>query len=673
MRLRNLEKGIKLTGGHPDQNASFLSPSPPTSRSKQATTKRSKIGKASRKQPNQHTKQSSHTSRGQRSEHEFKQPLQQTLSPVSYNKDQAQTSSSLNRKRKKVDDEHRSEAESPKKARRSRGLREQLGYQEPQVAEQNNPESPLVSQGASKKRLENTLGSPQAQYQGQQSTHILDNQGNVSTLKNRISRWVDTGSWPNKVAKDPSDMVDEIQDFGAASATGGSTTAPSGATGKDTTPSKRKTNTELDYVENELALNGVYTKQDLSGLETPSKDFADKLLLGERKPTIFPCYPEEAVSEILDNLHAENETKLQMKVLPWVIPSVEDLALQNHIESGDFTDQFDREWQCTVLGRSKPKPDYAVGVSSLIFSRPELSNLNNYGTRDTPFHLTPRLRFPFLMGEAKMGHASLANADRQNVHSAALAIRAMIKLYEAAFGPNTKEVKELFGKVLVFTISHNDTRADIYGHFATCNPPSTELNKRLKLTSINKGCGNQVDAGRVQSEAPRPTDSNKRPINRDDAGTAQAQADDNVRPVTKGAVQVYYYRYLMATYDFRAHDGALRFKPYNFVFNVYETFGPEHIKRILKAASVLKMPKKAAPRSARSAVTVFELNPNDSVSAAPNRTALELQVQLDNLTALLEQQRLDSRRREDMLQEQNAKLQDQLAKLMDKLLQQSDR
>ena len=688
--MRNLEKGIKPTEDHADQDGIPLSPPPSTLRSKQIASKRSENSQGLREQPNPRGKQPSQSSSGQRRKHKTECRLQQALSPISYsepraqsngvkkrkqipdnnhsesifpkrarlsrqsrghqgniekqsqgaehgfksvpnslprqlslppasgNKPQAQRGGSRKRKQKLSDDEDNRSIEEglPKKVRLNQGSKEQLEYQEPQVASQVYEKAArrlLGSHLASDTGLGSALETPSEQLQRQQSIHSLGEQGTEKAPRNPIAQWVDTGFWPNTSAKISSPMENDNQG-NDASVTGPS---PSEVTGADTAGSKRKSGISLNLeTEEDLAYHGVFST-DSPELEPTSRDFCAKLLEGAEKPSAFPCYPEEAVPIVLENFRDENEMKLQMVIMPWVIPSAENLALQGLIDSGKFTDQYDREWRCTVFGNSKPKPDYAVGVANSIFTRTMYTNLKNYGTYDTPFQITPNLRFPFLMGEAKTVFNGLGNADRQNIHSAALAIRAIIKLYEAAFGPTSKEVEDLFCKILVFTISHDSNRADIYGHFATRNPPATEQTKKLRLTSIDE-----------KSE--------------DQNGTGAAQKD-RVVPVMEGTKKIYYYRHLIGSYDFRLDGGAQRFKPYNFVFNVYKIFGPKHIERILKATTALKVSSRLKPKGPRSAIPVSELTPNDSVSAAPNKTALELQAQLEKMTTLLEQQQADSR------------------------------
>ena len=78
----------------------------------------------------------------------------------------------------------------------------------------------------------------------------------------------------------------------------------------------------------------------------------------------------------------------------------------------------------------------------------------------TYFMATTRMYFPFLSCEVKCGAAALDIADRQNVHSITVAVRALVKLFRSI-----KREKELDRETLTFSISHDDTSVRIYGHY----------------------------------------------------------------------------------------------------------------------------------------------------------------------------------------------------------------
>lgn len=141
------------------------------------------------------------------------------------------------------------------------------------------------------------------------------------------------------------------------------------------------------------------------------------------------------------------------------------------------------------MGHTRPKPDYAAGLLLKAFTGEEIQKLNNYTTAISPVYFTPELCFPFLVCEAKAGERGFDKADCQNVHSGAIAVNAIISLYKAAFGANDPDrVKSLSGQVLAFSVSHDNDRVDLYGHFAALTDSVADVDKsyrsRIDLKSL---------------------------------------------------------------------------------------------------------------------------------------------------------------------------------------------
>ncbi|KGM91591.1 hypothetical protein PABG_11833 [Paracoccidioides brasiliensis Pb03] len=71
------------------------------------------------------------------------------------------------------------------------------------------------------------------------------------------------------------------------------------------------------------------------------------------------------------------------------------------------------------------------------------------------------LYFLFLTCEVTCGAASLDIADRQNAHSATIAVRATVELFKLV-----KREREVDREILTFSISHDHTAVRICGHYA---------------------------------------------------------------------------------------------------------------------------------------------------------------------------------------------------------------
>ena len=294
------------------------------------------------------------------------------------------------------------------------------------------------------------------------------------------------------------------------------------------------------------------------------------------------------------------------------------------------------------MGSTKPKPDYTAGLLSTAFTGEEITRLENYTQPTKPFQLTPDVCFPFLICETKTGERGMNEADRQNIHSASIAVRAIIELYREAFGQKAPDrVHELYGQVLVFTVSHNNDRVFLYGHFAIAEH---DFIGELK-----------------------------------------------------------FYRYLIALLSLTARGGADSHRAYNFVRNVYEKFAPDHRKRIKDAVAELPKPHQRTTLSfSASNMTLDETTsesdsqntpsqgdgafqkPGEPASASQkkkvNKSKRQTEQQMRQINKLLqqleqqrepmEQQRKDSREKEERMERQMQQQLEQQRKQMESQLQQ---
>ena len=112
----------------------------------------------------------------------------------------------------------------------------------------------------------------------------------------------------------------------------------------------------------------------------------------------------------------------------------------------------------------RPKPGLAVGFLSSAFTTAENQKLTNHTSFENLTRPTEDMCFQFLICEAKRG---LDYAERQNMHSCSIAVKALLKLEQKADQYRVdKRFGSLLGKILVYSISHNERDARIYGHFA---------------------------------------------------------------------------------------------------------------------------------------------------------------------------------------------------------------
>ncbi len=116
-----------------------------------------------------------------------------------------------------------------------------------------------------------------------------------------------------------------------------------------------------------------------------------------------------------------------------------------------------------AVTKPRPQPDYAVGFRRSAFSKNQLTKLQPFLGHPSSSSCsigTSYIYFPFFTCEVKCGSAGLDIADRQNLHSMTLAVRAVVELYWLA-----NRVEELHWEVLAFSVSHDHESIRICGHF----------------------------------------------------------------------------------------------------------------------------------------------------------------------------------------------------------------
>ncbi|MCJ1449473.1 MAG: hypothetical protein MMC23_009993 [Stictis urceolatum] len=321
-----------------------------------------------------------------------------------------------------------------------------------------------------------------------------------------VTHWVVNDCWPESFGQDAMVMVQK---------------SASKQTSQDSS-SERTVSTHQSEHLKRLADNRVFMKSSALAQKS-SKALCTTYLRGNRTPTCWPSYLLEKIPAILERIDGLNEGRTQRDVTPWVVPSAENLFFCGEPINDWIGDEIGAEWsECATIGIIRPKPDYTAGLQRKAFTKDEIQMLRNYASPLRPFLFTPELSFPFLICEVKNGYKGLNKAHRQNIHSASIAVRAIIELYKAAFSKTDPDrVDELYGQVLVFTVSHNQNIAYLYGHYAV-----------------------------VAEDTPE---------------------------------ELEFYSYGIALFSLSLDEDNGRYKTYNFVRNVYEDFAPKHRERIKEA------------------------------------------------------------------------------------------
>ncbi|KAL5328465.1 hypothetical protein ACEPPN_001964 [Leptodophora sp. 'Broadleaf-Isolate-01'] len=160
----------------------------------------------------------------------------------------------------------------------------------------------------------------------------------------------------------------------------------------------------------------------------------------------------------------KNEARVVRDISLLIVPPVEILAIRGAKHLKILIESVNGGWNNSIpITKTCPQPDYSVVFRRGAFTEDQLKRIEPFvgELTDTSFFIaTYSMYFPFLTCEAKCGAAALDIADRQNVHSIAIAVRGIIELFRLV-----KREKELHREILAFSISHDHSTVRIYGHY----------------------------------------------------------------------------------------------------------------------------------------------------------------------------------------------------------------
>ncbi len=198
-----------------------------------------------------------------------------------------------------------------------------------------------------------------------------------------------------------------------------------------------------------------------------------------------------------------------------------------------------------------------------------------------------------------MSDSELSKAERQNTLSGSIAVRVIIMLYKEAFEASG-HVDELYGQVLAFSVSHDNDKVVLYGHFAIVKSLSDELQ---------------------------------------------------------------FYRYPIDLFSLTVNDGADRYKAYNFVCNIYGKFAPIHRQSIKDAVKQLPIPSERTGLSfAASDMSRDESDSRQDWTESKEQLAKlhqQLDQQRDDQRCRIEQLKRQMERQEKQMKREKEQLDDQ--------------
>jgi hypothetical protein len=269
-----------------------------------------------------------------------------------------------------------------------------------------------------------------------------------------IEHWASTGLWPDNFSKMSQEQSDSSKKRGRGSSYTQST--------KDGDAPKAHTRA----FEGHIAQYGILMEEQKGRLllSATSRALCETILLGRYDEPQYTLFPLSKFLDVCDRLRTRNEYRVFRDITPLLVPSAELLYICGHGDLEHISEEVSADWtKSDPMGGPKPRPDFAAGISSSAFTDEEISKLKNHTAWERPTLFTDNMYFPFLLCEAKSGDQGINRADRQNAQSSSMAVNAVVQLHRVLGDDRTSR---LSGQILVFSVSHDNERVKIYGHYA---------------------------------------------------------------------------------------------------------------------------------------------------------------------------------------------------------------
>ena len=195
-----------------------------------------------------------------------------------------------------------------------------------------------------------------------------------------------------------------------------------------------------------------------------SKVLCKRLLNDTQDLPSNTLFRDDLFKRICQKIRNESEAMVIQDITRLIVPSAENLAIYGASDLKLLKEKVNSSWlKCLPLTTTRPQPDYSVGFRASAFTKDQLDRLSPFvgGYKDQCSVMAREdMYFPFLTCEVKCGDQALNIADRQNMHSASVAVKGIVELFR-----RVKRHKELHRTILAFSVSHDNEAVRIYGHY----------------------------------------------------------------------------------------------------------------------------------------------------------------------------------------------------------------
>lgn len=240
-----------------------------------------------------------------------------------------------------------------------------------------------------------------------------------------------------------------------------------------------------------LETKGSFMDEHALDITSQSKVLSQNLLVASQNVPADTLFRDDIFKKTFRKLVGRNEEMVIQDIGRLIVPSAQNMAIFGATHLDKLIESVNEGWNESIpLTRPRPQPDYSVGFRPSAFTEDQRKRLEPCigGLRDSSYFVASwRMWFPFLTCEVKCGAVGLDVADRQNAHSATLAVRAVVELYRAV-----NREKELHQEILAFSISHDNRDVRIYGHYPIIDQKETTYYRRpIETFSLTRENGKE--------------------------------------------------------------------------------------------------------------------------------------------------------------------------------------
>ncbi|KAI4186271.1 MAG: hypothetical protein LQ348_004245 [Seirophora lacunosa] len=211
-------------------------------------------------------------------------------------------------------------------------------------------------------------------------------------------------------------------------------------------------------------LGNSYMYDSEQGITDASKALCRHLLASRYTTPKDTLFREDVFPTTCRNLQDKNEARVILDIARLLAPSPEALVAFGAKNLEGLVESVNEGWNnCVPVTSTRPQPNFAVGFKQSMFSDDQLTKLQPLlgdPSCFSYFKATYYMYFPLLTCEVKCGNIALNIADRENSHSMTVAVRGILELFKRA-----GREKELDGKLLTFSVSHDHRSVRLYGHY----------------------------------------------------------------------------------------------------------------------------------------------------------------------------------------------------------------